>query len=80
MKNDSKLQHHTKGQKSLVQQKSSLQRFWGIPQRFQEMLLGLNLQENLWRFRGLGTQHHKTQCTSNQISKRFSSKYIWASS
>jgi hypothetical protein len=27
MKNDSKLQHHTKGQKSLVQQKSRLQRF-----------------------------------------------------
>jgi hypothetical protein len=53
MKNNIKIQHHSKGQRSLVLQKSRLRRFQGIPRRFREMLLEANLRENLWRFRGL---------------------------
>jgi hypothetical protein len=43
MKNNFKLQHHSKGQRSLVLQKSGLRRFREIPWRFREMLLEPNL-------------------------------------
>jgi transcriptional antiterminator len=69
MKNNIKLEHHSKGQRSLVLQKCIPQRFRGIPRRFQEMLLEANLRENLRRFRGLEVQHLKTLRTSKKISK-----------
>jgi transcriptional antiterminator len=69
MKNNIKLQHHSKGQRSLVLQKSRPQRFRGIPRRFREMLLEANLRETLQRFRGLEVQHLKTLRTSKKISK-----------
>jgi transcriptional antiterminator len=69
IKNNIKLQHHSKGQRSLVLQKSRPRRFRGIPRRFREMLLEANLRETLLRFRGLGVQHLKTLRTSKKISK-----------
>jgi hypothetical protein len=55
-----KLQHHSKGQKSLVQELYRLRRFREIPQRFRELALKLNLREILRRFRGVEVQHHKS--------------------
>jgi hypothetical protein len=60
MRTKHKLQHHSKGQKSLVQELYRLRRFREIPRRFRELALKLNLREILWRFRGLEVQHHKT--------------------
>jgi transcriptional antiterminator len=69
MKNNIKLQHHSKGQRSLVLQKSRPRRFRGIPWRFREMLLEANLRGSLQRFRGLEVQHLKTLRTSKKISR-----------
>jgi hypothetical protein len=55
-----KLQHHSKGLKSLVQQLYRLRRFRENPQRIWELALKLNLREIFWRFRGVEIQHHKT--------------------
>jgi hypothetical protein len=69
MKNNIKPQHHSKGQRSLVLQKSRSRRFRGIPRRFRVMLLEANLRANLQRFRGLEVQHLKTLRTSKKIIK-----------
>jgi hypothetical protein len=60
MNNNFKLQHHSKGQRSLVLQKSRPWRFRGIPRRFREMLLEANLREisggsGVWK---LSTSRH----------------------